>query len=247
MGGGYLFGGYKIGDGNFQPWFGERETNEGGEFSAGFGVPLLKDRTIDKRREELIKSGLARQSVEPVVQGQLLEFVQVASRLYWSWVAAGQTVEAQRELLKLAEARVKQIKERVDAGDLAKITRINNEQLIAARETKVIESERKLQEAAIKLSLFLRSADGNPKVPLESQLPKSFPKPQYLDRQKLAADIARAVAARPELVELRLIAEQIRVELSSGTEHAASKIGRPTSCFQGRGCCRKFEARQDSF
>src|SRR5690606_16922135 len=54
--GGYVYGGYKIGDGFFQPWYGERETNEGGELSAGFGVPLLKDRTIDKRRAEIMQT-----------------------------------------------------------------------------------------------------------------------------------------------------------------------------------------------
>ncbi len=99
--GGYLYGGYKIGDGNFQPWFGERETNEGGEFSAGFGVPLLKDRSIDKRRESLFTAEIARQAVEPAIRTELLEFVRVASRAYWLWVAAGRTLEAERGLLKL--------------------------------------------------------------------------------------------------------------------------------------------------
>ena len=40
--GGYLYGGYKIGDGYFEPWYKERETNEGGEFAIGVGTPLLK-------------------------------------------------------------------------------------------------------------------------------------------------------------------------------------------------------------
>ncbi len=212
--GGYVYGGYKIGDGNFEPWYGGRETNEGGEFSAGLGVPLLANRTIDKRREALFKAELDRQAVEPAIRAQLLEFVRVASQVYWSWVAAGQTLEAQRELLRLAQARVDQIEERVNAGDLARIARINNDQLIAARETKVIESDRKLQEAAIKLSLFLRKENGQPIVPHESQLPNAFPLSSPPAPQQLEADIARALAARPELVELELIAEQVRVELA---------------------------------
>ena len=53
-GGGEVYGTYRIGDGNFEPWFGERETNEAGELKAGFSVPLLKDRNIDQRRAKLL-------------------------------------------------------------------------------------------------------------------------------------------------------------------------------------------------
>ena len=222
--GGYLYGGYKIGDGNFQPWYGERETNEGGEVAAGFGVPLLKDRSIDKRRESLFIAELNRQAAEPAIRAQLLEFVRVASQAYWSWIAAGQALEAERELLKLAQARVKQIEERVNAGDLGRIVRINNEQLIASRETKVIESDRKLQQAAIKLSLFLRDGEGQPIIPDKSQLPAAFPEHVTPDARQLDADIARAVAARPELVELELIAEQVRVELAQAENMLLPKL-----------------------
>ena len=224
MSGGYLYGGYRIGDGNFQPWYGGRGTNEGGEFAAGFGVPLLKDRSIDKRREALFRAGLARQAVEPVIRAELLEFVRLSSGAYWSWVASGQMVEAQRELLRLAEARADQVEERVNAGDLARIALINNEQLIASRETKLIEAERKLQEAAIKLSLFVRNFQGQPTIPAETQLPEVFPPHAPPDPQQLDADIARAVAARPELVELRLVAEQVRVELAQAENMLLPKL-----------------------
>jgi hypothetical protein len=222
--GGYLYGGYKIGDGSFQPWFGERQTNEGGEFSAGFGVPLLKDREIDKRREGVFKTGLARQAVEPVVRSQLLEFVRLASQAYWSWVAAGQSLEAQRELLELAQERVEQIQARVEAEDLGQISSINNDQLIALRETKVIESERKLQEASIKLSLFFRNAQGTPVIPTGSRLPVAFPDHTVPDDQQLDEDIARALAARPELSELNLLAQQVRVELAQAENMLLPKL-----------------------
>lgn len=224
FGGGYVLGGYRIGDGNFQPWYGERETNEGGEFAAGFGTPLLKDRTIDKRRESVFKTDLARQAVEPAARAQFLEFVRAASYVYWTWVASGQAVGTERGLLKLAQARVKQIEERVAAGDLPQITRINNEQLIAAREAKVIKAERKLQEAAIKLSLFLRDGQGKPIVPAESQLPDAFPEFATPDQDQIGADIARAVAARPELAELNLAAEQVRVEMAQADNMMLPKL-----------------------
>lgn len=222
--GGYAYGGYKIGDGNFEPWYGERETNEGGEFALGFGTPLLKGRAIDKRREALLISDVARQAVEPAIQAQVLEVVRLASINYWYWVASGQAVDAQRALLELAQKRVNQIEERVKAGDLPQIVRLNNDQLIAAREAKVIQAERKLQQAAIKLSLYLRSGDGEPIIPAESQLPRSFPASSLPDDEKLASDIAQAVAASPELRELNMQTRQLRIELAQAENMLLPKL-----------------------
>lgn len=222
--GGYLYGGYRIGRGNFQPWYGERETNDGGELSGGFGVPLLQNRTIDKRREGVFQTNLARQAVEPMVRAQLLEFVRLASRAYWSWIAAGQALAAQRELLDLARQRVEQIEARVAAGDLERIARLNNEQLIAAREAQVIQAERRLQEAAIRLSLFLRTESGAPRIPDDSSLPAAFPDHFVPDDHQLGDDIDRAVTARPELRELSLLAEQVRVELAQAENQLLPKL-----------------------
>ncbi len=222
--GGYVYGGYKIGDGSFQPWYKERETNEGGEFSIGVGTPLLKDRVIDKRRAELFQAELGLQAVEPAVRAQLLEFVRTASQVYWKWVAAGQALTAQQELLRNAQQRVTQIEARVEAGDLARITRINNEQLIAARETKLIESQRKLQEAAIKLSLFLRDEQGNPVVVQPRQLPADFPQPFPHSDEALDRDIARALEASPALAELNLVIAQASVELRAAENQLLPKL-----------------------
>ena len=213
FGGGYVYGGYKIGDGKFQPWFKERETNEGGEFSTGLGIPLLQGRVIDTRRAELFKAELARDAVEPAIRFQLLELTRAATQAYWDWVAAGRMLGAQQELLNNAKARVEQIEAKVKAGDLPEIGRINNDQLIAARETKVIESERKLQKAAIKLSLFIRNSQGIPIIPDPSRLPKEFPAPNAYNGDRIDDDIGLALSVSPILQELDLLAEQFAVEL----------------------------------
>ena len=186
----------------------------GGEFALGAGLPLLKDRAIDKRRSELFQAQLARQGVEPAIQTELLDYVRVASQIYWSWIGAGQVLDARRELVSLAQARVEQINQRIAAGDLQQLARINNEQLIAARETKLIEAERKLQMVAIKLSLFFRSPTGQPVVPDPGQLPRTFPAHAVIPADQLSRDIDAALATRPELVELDLLYEQGRVALA---------------------------------
>jgi outer membrane protein TolC len=213
-GGGDVFAGYKLGRGQFHPYAYEEETNRGGEFSAGIGVPLLKDRLIDKRRSGLSQAALARQAVEPAVQTQLLDFVRDASQAYWYWVATGKALQTHRHLLQLAQDRVEQIEQRVQSGDLERLARIDNQRLIASREAKVIDAQRKLQMASIKLSLFLRTPDGQPLLPDVSLLPGSFPGHTPPDVEQLQQDIQAALATRPELVELDFLTQQMCVELA---------------------------------
>ena len=162
--------------------------------------------------------------MEPAVRAQLLEFVRAATQLYWKWVAAGQALERMRELLRNAQQRVKQIDTRVQAGDLARITGINNQQLIAAREAKIIESQRKVQQAAIKLSLFYRDAQGAPIVADESQLPTTFPKRNPPAEDTLSSDITRAIQASPELAELDLVIAQANVALRNAQNMMLPKL-----------------------
>jgi outer membrane protein TolC len=211
--GGYLYGGFKIGRGDFQPWYKERETDKAGEFSLGTSLPLLQNRRIDKRRLEVWRTALAREAVEPAVETLLLEFTRMAAEVYWTWVAAGRMLKAQEQLLELAQQRVRQIEERVRGGDLERIASIDNQRLIALRETKVIESRRKLELAAIKLSLFWRAPDGQPLLPSEAELPERFPSSLRLPPDGEAADVERAQSARPELQELQLMLEQVCLEL----------------------------------
>jgi outer membrane protein TolC len=212
--GGSVFGGYKLGRGSFSPAWYDQQTNRGGEFSLGIGVPLLKDRLIDKRRSSVSQAALARQAVEPAIQAQLLEFVREGTQIYWYWVAMGQSLHANRQLLRLAQDRAQQIEQRVDSGDLEGIARIDNQRLIALRETKVIDAERKLQMAAIKLSLFLRTPDGQPLLPDVELLPDRFPDPVPPNVDEMQRDIQTALAARPELVELDLLVQKENVELA---------------------------------
>jgi outer membrane protein TolC len=222
--GGNVYAGYKIGRGAFHPAWYDDQTDLGGEFSLGLGVPLLKDRVIDKRRSGVMQASLARQAVEPAIQAGWLGFVRDASQTYWYWVGAGQVLDANRQLLRLAEDRVEQIEQRVLAGDLERIARIDNQRLIALRETKVIESQRKLQMAAIKLSLFLRTPDGRPQLPSGDLLPERFPPSVPPDIQQMQRDIQTALATRPELAELDLLLQQIRVELAQAENTLLPKL-----------------------
>jgi outer membrane protein TolC len=239
FGGGEVFGSWHLGDGNFEPWFGERETNEGGEFKAGLSVPLLKDRTIDARRAAVRTARANRDEVEADVESRLLQFQLFATQAYWDWVASGRAVQVQQRLLELAEQRVDQIRERVDKGDLAQIARIDNDRFIAKRQNDLIKARRLFEKAAIKLSLFFRDSGCNPVIAPDAWLPAELPGSSPISDEQRESDAATAIAVRPELIELNAARRAACVDLQYANNlllpkldvkgYAAKDVGEPTS------------------
>lgn len=234
-GGGKVFGGYRIGDGNFEPWYGERETNEAGEFKAGFDVPLLRDRDIDDRRGNLQAANFKQNQIEANVEARLLLIERAAIQSYWDWVASGQAVVIQRKLLELAEMRVDQIEQRIEQGDLAKIAEIDNDRFIAKRKNSLIKARRGLEKSAIKLSLFYRDASCCPVVASEGQLPNVFPDSQRLSRDLLQEGIGVALRTRPELVELQAARQEAVVKLQLANNLLLPKLDVKGSASQDIG------------
>lgn len=210
-GGGEVFGSYKIGRGDFQPWFGERETNKGGSFIGGVRIPLIRDRDIDARRAALWRATYDQQIADPIIRMALVSFSRDAGLAYWKWVAAGQKYRVGQQWLELAESRNDQIKRRVEAEDLDPPELKDNERAIAKREAKLADSLRILQQAAVKLSLFLRDESGQPFVASTDNVP-DFPPLRLPDKQQMDTDIAFARQQRPELRALDLKIRQLQVD-----------------------------------
>lgn len=204
--GGYLSACYRLGRGDFEPWYKERETDKSGEFKLGLVQPLLQGRAIDPARVALFQSNLRQQAVAPEIERIMLTTAFEGAQQYWSWVAAGGTLEAQRELLELAETRTKQLEELVKAGKNKAVDLLVNEQLVAERKLKVIESEQKYRATSYKLSLYLRGESGEPIVPSDDWLPGQFPTVQPLMPGDFQSDLAAAMSQRPEprLINLEL-------------------------------------------
>lgn len=210
--GGYVSAGYRIGRGDFQPWYKERQTNEGGEFSLAFAQALIRGREIDPQRVAVFRACLEQRLAAPTLQQAILDASLEATAAYWTWIAAGAFLQAQRELADLAEARGQQFETGVQAGKFAEIDLILNRQLIAERRVKMLRAEQKYQATAFKLSLFLRDDAGQPLVPDDPWLPPQFPTtriPELLAVQQL---ITQAVATRPEPRSLQLQLRQLELD-----------------------------------
>ncbi|MCA9178640.1 MAG: TolC family protein [Planctomycetales bacterium] len=235
-GGGSVFGGYRVGRGSFQPWYQERQTNDGGELKAGLRVPLLRDRQIDARRAELWRATYDRQRAQPEIRAQLIQFVRDGSIAYWYWVAAGRQVQIGERALRLAQQRNQQLQRKVEAGDVAPPELQDSLRAIAKREAKLIDLRRKREQASVKLSLFLRDDSGVPWAPSIERLP-AFPEPAAMPEQ--ADDVAQALAARPEIAALDAAARAVNVDLAESRNDllpaldaqviGSQDLGEPTS------------------
>jgi outer membrane protein TolC len=211
--GGSVFGGYRIGRGEYPVYYGERETKLGGEFKAGAVIPLAQNRAIDDRRAGIWRSGLELLAVEPEIQAQLISFVQSASIAYWTWVAAGQNVQIAEALLRNATDRNDGLSRRVDEGDAPRIELVDNQRLIVSRQAKLIDARRKFEQSAYKLSLFLRDTAGEPVVVTTDRLPPQFPSATDPAQRDGTADLQQALSSRPELRALSLMDRQLRIDL----------------------------------
>ncbi|MEM9381203.1 MAG: TolC family protein [Planctomycetota bacterium] len=206
VGGAEVFGGYKIGTGDFPLWEGGRETNGDGEFSAGFRLPLLQGFTIDAQRLALWRARIRQAAAQPLVLERRLDTTRKAAISYWKWVAAGQKREIAQRLLDLAETREDALEIAVGAGQLPEIIITDNQRLIVERRSILVRAELEVQQAAIQLSLFWRDAEGQPRIPGDELLPAELPRPQdpalFVDPD----DVELALAQRPEvrLFELRV-------------------------------------------
>ncbi|MCS6976907.1 MAG: TolC family protein [Gemmatales bacterium] len=210
-----FFGGYRFGFGEFPVYYGDRLTADGGEFRAGVQIPLLRDGPIDRRRAALRQAQIAESLADPLIQRARIDFLRDAAKLYWNWVAAGEQYRVAEQLLRLAEDRQAGFEEQFRRGQIAEFVVVDNRRLIFERQGALIAAERRLQQAAFDLSLFLRDAEGNPITPPASRLPRillteELPAPRS---ELLAQDIETAYRFRPELARFALLKEQATVDL----------------------------------
>jgi outer membrane protein TolC len=207
-----LFAGYRLGRGQFEPWYLERETEKGGEFKVGAALPLGQGLATDERRTAIARASWELRMVEPRIQLELIESVREGSEAYWLWVAAGQRVRIGQQLLDIALDRNRGLQAQVDLGNNDPIVLVDNRQLIVNRQAKLVGLQQKLLETALKLSLYWRAPDGSPVAPDLSALPKSFPEPLDPSGLDSVATVDQALMTRPELLQLAQERQQILVD-----------------------------------
>ncbi len=239
--GGSVFAGWRMGQGNFPIYYGDRKTADGGEFRAGFSLPILRDRPIDRRRVALRQAQILEQLADPFIQRTRLDISRAAAVAYWNWVAAGIQYRIASDLLNLARDRQDFVDERFKLGADPESVTVLNRRLTASRQESLLSAERTLQQAAIRLSLYYRTADGTAIVPAAERLPDTLLKliPESPRSNQLEADIQIARQNRPEIIRFQLLKDRAATELALARNRTQPSLNFFAAASQDLGFSKK--------
>lgn len=173
-------------------------TGELGEYFVGIKMPLLRNRGLNEKsvaeREAMMLIDVAQQGVALTRLDTLLGGAQA----YWDWGAASRKLQIARDLLRVAQVRASQIRERVAAKDLPEIDAVEADTEVKRREGAVAKAERDLQKSELKVALFRWDESGDPDQ-TAGLAPVDLGTPEALGQDEIALATERAIAQRPEL------------------------------------------------
>jgi outer membrane protein TolC len=217
------YAGYRIGWGDYPIYKGQLETLSAGEVRAGIEVPIWKDGPIDARRAGVAKTRALASAADCERAASRLELGNAAADAYWTWVAAGQEVEIQRDLLGVARERDGRLREQAELGSIPEIVLVDNERLVLDRQAKLVFASRAFAQATLELSLFVRDDQRNPVRADHERVPAAIA-PVAVDLPAEDSDIQHALDRRPELCRLRREREAAEVELKLARNQRAPTV-----------------------
>lgn len=189
-------------------------TGKSGEYFGGLSVPLLRGLKINEKFAAEQQAKLGEPLASEVFGSTRLEVLLKAAATYWDWVGANARVDVARSLLKIAQARVDQIRGRVQDGDAPALEISESEQEIHRRQAVLVKTEREFQKASLALSVYFWDDSGLPRPMPSAELnPGLTPAPVKLNETEWEEGRRSALELRPELKRINLEREQVKVEL----------------------------------
>lgn len=217
-----VYGGWRLGLGEFAVYDLRAKTASGGEVRAGVSLPVWQGGPIDRRRADLQVTDFGRGAAQADVNVRLLELERAAARAYWSWVGAGLRLAVQQRLLALAEDRDDALRRQIAAGNTPEVEGLDNRRAILERKGRLVAAERALEQAALELARHLRDGRSEIVVATYDRLPPAFPEPPAAD--PLEASLTEALARRPELRRAFLQREAAQVEVRLARNSRSPRI-----------------------
>ncbi len=189
------------------------ETGEGGEYSAGLFVPLLRGFVYN---EQSVAEREAKYGEQLAVQTYLLtrlDTLMRAGTAYWNWVGSKQKADVSQSIMTLANVVTDIAKQQERNGDLARIYVTEAEEDLQRRDADLSQSRRDFQRFSFKLSSLLFDIGGLPlPLPTEDNVPQ-MPRPQPISESETEHHIVLALATRPELKAIEVQKKIVTVEL----------------------------------
>ena len=166
-----VFGGHYRARGQVPEYTGKYQTSASGEVVAGLELPLLRNRSTDEARTELLaaQGGLDIAEQELVLKKNL--YLYKAMSAYEKWRYAHTKKIIRTTLLTVAEERGKMLKKKVAAGDVEQLRVVDNERSINKRQEELLGADLELNVASSSLGVYYL-VGGAP-----ADLQASFPMP----------------------------------------------------------------------
>ncbi len=207
-----VFADYSVSGGDFPIYEDQLVTTDFGQARVGVALSLLRDREIDDRRFAVSKAELETRMAEFGLLAEQIDILQQAYIAYARWLISAQLLLAYEELLNIAVVRGAALERQVEAGDVAEILLVENEQAVLQREGLVVESRRQVRLSAERLALFLRDDQGVVVFPNYNQsLVIPVQDEGFLDSPEEEL-IEQALVNRPDIAVAKTLQSQFRLE-----------------------------------
>lgn len=203
----------------------DQNTQISGEVSFGIMLPLWRNILIDKNRASILKA----EQIPTIAEAEILStrnelFLKVSEK-YWDWSGSIAKLSIARDLLSIAEFRLRGITAELNSGERARIDSIEMSQEIQRRRGAFFKARRDYEKAKIALSVFLWNSDGTPTNVPQGIVPLDPTDVFRLDSTSFNRDKEQAIQKRPELsrnsaeqnqadIDIRFAREQQKPEIS---------------------------------
>lgn len=222
-----VFADYSVSGGDFPIYEDQLVTTDFGQARVGVALSLLRDREIDDRRFAVSKAELETRMAEFGLLAEQIDILQRAYIAYARWLISAQLLLAYEELLNIAVVRGAALERQVEAGDVAEILLVENEQAVLQREGLVVESRRQVRLSAERLALFLRDDQGVVVFPnYDQSLVMPVQDEGFLDTPEEEL-IEQALLNRPDIAVAKTLQSQFRLE-----KRIAENLAKPRLDFR---------------
>jgi outer membrane protein TolC len=222
-----VFADYSVSGGDFPIYEDQLVTTDFGQARVGVALSLLRDREIDDRRFAVSKAELETRMAEFGLLAEQIDILQQAYIAYARWLISAQLLLAYEELLNIAVVRGAALERQVEAGDVAEILLVENEQAVLQREGLVVESRRQVRLSAERLALFLRDDQGVVVYPnYDESLVMPVQDEGFLDTPEEEL-IEQALLNRPDIAVAKTLQSQFRLE-----KRIAENLAKPRLDFR---------------
>ena len=222
-----VFADYSVSGGDFPIYEDQLVTTDFGQARVGVALSLLRDREIDDRRFAVSKAELETRMAEFGLLAEQIDILQQAYIAYARWLISAQLLLAYEELLNIAVVRGAALERQVEAGDVAEILLVENEQAVLQREGLVVESRRQVRLSAERLALFLRDDQGVVVFPnYDQSLVMPVQDEGFLDTPEEEL-IEQALMNRPDIAVAKTLQSQFRLE-----KRIAENLAKPRLDFR---------------